>query len=90
MLADMKTSKKQPTPREIFARNVRRTRRLKDISQEELALRAELSRTYVSEVERGIRNVSIDNMGLIAQSLGISLQDLLDPAMYAALDDPAE
>jgi len=90
MLADMKTSKKQPTPREIFARNVRRTRRLKDISQEELALHAELSRTYVSEVERGIRNVSIDNMGLIAQSLGIALQDLLDPSLYSSLDDPAE
>ena len=90
MLADMKTSKKQPSPREIFARNVRLTRRLKDISQEELAFRADLSRTYLSEVERGIRNVSIDNMGLIAQSLGIPLQDLLNPTMYASLDGQAE
>lgn len=90
MLAAMKNPKKQPSPREIFARNVRRSRRLKDISQEELALRADLSRTYVSEVERGIRNVSIDNMGLIAQSLGVPLRDLVDPAMFASLDDQAE
>jgi transcriptional regulator with XRE-family HTH domain len=87
MLAVMKTSKKPPSPREIFARNVRRSRRLKDISQEELALRADLSRTYISEVERGIRNVSIDNMGLIAQSLGVALRDLVDPSMFASLDD---
>jgi transcriptional regulator with XRE-family HTH domain len=90
MLAAMKTSKKQPTAREVFARNVRRVRRLKELSQEELALRADLSRTYVSEVERGIRNVSIDNMGLIAQSLGTPLQELLDPSMFSSIDNQVD
>ncbi|MFZ6659116.1 helix-turn-helix domain-containing protein [Undibacterium sp. TJN19] len=47
-----------------------RVRRHKEISQEELALRSDLSRSYVSGVERGIRNVSIDNMDLLAQALG--------------------
>jgi transcriptional regulator with XRE-family HTH domain len=60
-------------------------RRLKDISQEELAFRAELSRTYVSEVERGSRNISIDNMGLLAQALDVPLRDLVDPEMFTAL-----
>jgi transcriptional regulator with XRE-family HTH domain len=87
MLAVMKTQKKPSSAREIFGRNLRRARRLKDVSQEELALRADLSRTYVSEVERGIRNVSIDNMGLLAQALGVPLRDLVDSAMFDVLDE---
>ena len=58
-------------------------RRLKDVSQEQLALNANLSRTYVSEVERGARNVSIDNMALLADAIGAQLKDLLDPEMFA-------
>ncbi|MYM84321.1 helix-turn-helix domain-containing protein [Duganella sp. FT50W] len=69
------------TPREIFARNLRLVRRLKDISQEQLALDANLSRTYVSEVERAGRNISIDNMGHLANALGVELKDLLDANM---------
>ena len=85
----MKKPKNELSAREVFGQNLRRVRRLKDISQEELALRADLSRTYVSEVERGIRNVSIDNMSLIAQALGVPLRDLVDPAMFDALSDLA-
>ena len=71
------------SPREIFGRNLRILRRLKDVSQEQLALNANLSRTYVSEVERGARNVSIDNMALLADALGAQLKDLLDPEMFS-------
>lgn len=85
MLAAMKKSKTQLSMREIFGQNLRRARRLKDISQEELALRSELSRTYVSEVERGIRNVSIDNMDILSQALGIPLSELVNPEMFAAI-----
>jgi transcriptional regulator with XRE-family HTH domain len=73
------------SPREIFGRNLRLLRRLKDISQEQLALDANLSRTYVSEVERGARNVSIDNMGLLADALGVQLKDLLDPELLSGM-----
>lgn len=83
----MKNPSKPLTAREVFGKNLRRARRLKDISQEELASRADLSRSYVSEVERGIRNVSIDNMGLLAQALGLPLRDLLDPDMFSVLGD---
>ncbi|MCW3481050.1 helix-turn-helix transcriptional regulator [Neisseriaceae bacterium JH1-16] len=69
----------------IFARNLRQARRLKEISQEALALQAGLSRTYVSEVERGERNISIDNMGLLADALGIKLRELVDPEMFKTL-----
>lgn len=89
-LAVMKKPTQPPSAREVFGKNLRRARRLKDVSQEELALRADLSRTYVSEVERGVRNVSIDNMGLLAQALGVPLKDLVDPALFRALDDLSE
>ena len=85
MLGSMKKSSKSLTAREIFCKNLRLARRLKEISQEELAFRADLSRTYVSEVESGSRNISIDNMGLLAQALDVPLRDLVDPEMFTAL-----
>lgn len=85
MLEAMEKPQVAQTPRQIFGMNLRRARRLKDVSQEELAFRADLSRTYVSEVERGVRNVSIDNMGQLAEALGVPLKDLVDPEMFSAL-----
>jgi transcriptional regulator with XRE-family HTH domain len=83
----MKKPKASISAREIFGQNLRRARRLKDVSQEDLALRAELSRTYVSEVERAGRNISIDNMELLATALGLPLKDLLNPELFASLED---
>lgn len=60
-----------------FANNLRKIRRLKDISQEALAFDSELSRAYISDVERGKRAISIDAMGKIADALQINLIDLL-------------
>lgn len=82
----MGKASKSPSARQVFARNLRGARRVKDISQEELALRAGLSRPYVGSVERGERNVSIDNMGLLAQALGLPLHELLNPALFQGLD----
>jgi transcriptional regulator, pvuIIC len=61
----------------IFAQNMRQIRRLKELSQEELAFNACVSKTYISEIERGSRSVSIDVMGQIADALGIPLEDLV-------------
>lgn len=85
----MAMKKPKLSARQTFGQNLRRARRLKDISQEELASRADLSRTYISEVERGVRNVSIDNMGSLAQALGVPLRDLVDPAMFSSMDGPS-
>lgn len=63
--------------RYTFANNLRKIRRLKDISQEALAFDAELSRAYISDVERGKRAISIDAMGKIANALNVNLIDLL-------------
>ena len=77
----------QLTARTIFARNIRRYRRWKEISQEALALDAGLSRTYIGEIERGERAVSIDIMGQIASALQVALRDLVDPDMFAGMRD---
>ena len=82
----MKKNKEKQSARMVFAANLRLGRRLRDVSQEALALEAGLSRTYVSEVERGERNVSIDNMGLLADALQIPLKDLVDPERFRVLD----
>jgi len=46
------------------------------ISQEELAARAGLHRTYISDVERGARNVSLESIHRLAEALEVSLSTL--------------
>ncbi len=48
------------------------------ISQEELGLRANLDRTYISGVERGLRNPSLTALTSLASGLGITIANLLD------------
>ena len=64
--------------RQVFAKNLRAARTNLGLSQEDLAYRAGLHRTYIGSVERGERNISVDNMELLAIALGCSLIDLLD------------
>lgn len=47
------------------------------MSQEDLAFKCELHRTYISDVERNVRNISIDNIEKIALALNVSPADLL-------------
>jgi transcriptional regulator with XRE-family HTH domain len=59
------------------AENLRTRRKDRGISQEELADLAGLHRTYVGSVERGERNVSIDNIERLAGALGLDVMDLV-------------
>lgn len=79
----MKKTKPLLSSREIFGLNVRKARRLKEISQEELAFRADISRTYLSEVERGERNISVNNMEALSIALDLTLPDLLNPTLFS-------
>lgn len=63
--------------RRVFAKNLRRIRNLQGLSQEDLALKSGLHRTYIGSVERRERNISIDNMERLADALSVSLIDLL-------------
>ena len=56
---------------------MRRARHERGLSQEELAEIVGIHRTYIGSVERGERNVSVDNMEAIAQALDELLPDLL-------------
>jgi len=65
-------------PREAFGRNLRRARQARGYSQEELAERAGLHRTYVGSVERGERNVSLKNIVALASALQIDPASLFE------------
>lgn len=55
-----------------FGENVRALRVAQDLSQEQLAERADLDRTYISGVERGVRNLSLSSIVRIAKALKTS------------------
>lgn len=63
--------------RKLFSQNLRNARLLQGYSQEAIAAIAGLHRTYIGSVERGERNISINNMERLANALGIPLYQLL-------------
>ncbi len=63
--------------RRVFAQNVRRLRKERGLSQEQLAFECGLHRTYISGIERAIRNVSLDNIGKVAGALHVPPAELL-------------
>ena len=65
-----------PDIRVRFGRAIRRIREEQGINQEEAADRCGLHRTYYSGVERGVRNLSLINVGKVAKGLKKSLPEL--------------
>lgn len=59
-----------------FGMKIKEQRTLQRISQEELAFRCGLSKNYISDVERGTRNVSLKAIEKIANGLQVSAKDL--------------
>lgn len=74
----MSINKATHKARKIFAKKLKEFRSSKGLSQEELAEIAGLHRTYVGSVERGERNISIDNMERLANALEINIKDFLN------------
>jgi transcriptional regulator with XRE-family HTH domain len=62
---------------ERFGQQLRRVRTRKGVSQERLAELAGLHRTYVSSVERGLRNISLLNIEKLAKALEVPLTSLM-------------
>jgi transcriptional regulator with XRE-family HTH domain len=61
-----------------FGENVRARREAQSLSQEQLAERADLDRTYISGVERGVRNLSLISVVRIAKALKTSASELCE------------
>lgn len=62
--------------RQEFGKRVRTLRLAAGISQEELADKAGLHRTYVGSVERGERNIALENIYALARALGVEVSEL--------------
>jgi transcriptional regulator with XRE-family HTH domain len=63
--------------REVLALNLRKLRRARGLSQEELAHRAKIDRTYISSLERSVYAAGIDVVDRLARVLGVEAADLL-------------
>ncbi|WP_428406843.1 helix-turn-helix domain-containing protein [Hyphococcus sp.] len=61
--------------RQLIARNLRAIRLSNRISQEELALEADIDRAYVSGLERGLRNPTVDLLDKLADALDVKARD---------------
>lgn len=65
------------TVRKHFGERVREVRQSKKLTLEDLAEKAEMNWSYIAQVERGERNISLDNMTAIAEGLSVPLRELL-------------
>ena len=61
-----------------FGQRVKELRLKQNISQEELAFRCGLSKNYISDVERGTRNISLKSIEKIADGLAIRINELFE------------
>lgn len=75
----MPTTKRAPShARRVFGRRLRAVRHERGLTLEDVAELADMHWSYISQVERGERNVGVDNMAALADAVGIHLKDLLD------------
>lgn len=63
--------------RDVFATNLRRLRNAKGMSQDDLAYEAEVSRSYLSQIEKGAFYASLKIIGRLAAALGVEPAELL-------------
>jgi transcriptional regulator with XRE-family HTH domain len=74
----------------LFGRRMRQLRRQKGVSQEAFAHQIGLDRSYVGSVERGERNISLENICVIADGLGVPPGELLRFEGLPTADDGEE
>ncbi|QQS35989.1 MAG: helix-turn-helix transcriptional regulator [Ignavibacteriales bacterium] len=68
--------------KETIGKRIKELRDKKKISQEKLAELADLDRTYINTVERGKRNISIENIEKIATALDCTLQEFFKSELF--------
>ena len=68
--------------KEQIGLRIKELRKKEGISQQELSFRSDLDRTYITQVENGKRNISIVNIGKIANALNISIKELFNDEQF--------
>ena len=63
--------------RAVFGLNVQRLRRERELSQEQLSFASGRTRAYISSVEAGRRNATLDTLEILAKALDVEPQDLI-------------
>jgi transcriptional regulator with XRE-family HTH domain len=71
----------------LFGKRVRQLREQKGISQEQLGFDAGLHRTYIGQIERAEKNITLKNIEKIAKRLDVNVSELMD---FSKLDDDIE
>lgn len=66
-----------PSVRELFGATLRRLREEHELTQEEVADRADIHWTYLSQVENGHRNPGLENIVYLAKAIGVTPAELL-------------
>lgn len=79
-----------PDPRVLFGTKLVALRRAKGWSQEKLALESGLARSYLARVERGKRNLSLLNICVLADTLGVLPREMLDFAPSVIVADAVD
>lgn len=72
---------------QLLGENVRSLRKELGLSQEELAFQAGMKRSYLSDLERGVRNPSVRALGRLAEAMSVSPGSLLQGRIS---DDPEQ
>jgi len=73
----VRTKETTKTTERVFGKEISRLRRRLGISQEELGFRTDLHRTYISQIERGIKSPTLGVILKLARKLGISAAKLI-------------
>lgn len=74
-----------PDIKATFGKRLRELREAKGLTQETLAHEAGLDRTYISSVERGERNISLENIECLALALGVKIKDFFKDCFMMGL-----
>jgi transcriptional regulator with XRE-family HTH domain len=62
----------------LFGKRIRQLRMQKGLSQEELGYEAGLHRTYIGQIERAEKNITLKNIAKIAKELDVNISELFD------------
>ncbi|MBB5378615.1 transcriptional regulator with XRE-family HTH domain [Deinococcus metalli] len=80
-----KTKRAPSAARKMFGERLRAERRARRLTLEDVGEAADMAWNYVAQVERGERNIGIDNMAALANALGVPIASLLDQSSTATV-----